>query len=307
MLGALTEPQLSGGRRALWAIAPIAVIALTIGALRVGGALMHQADLPDNFSTRSQGNFEVFYPEERGDDADQIVRDGAAFLRAAPSAWGDRLGGLEPPPGKVRLTLFRDGAELTRFASDTLKEDLSQNGGYFDTATLEIALVLSKRRDDNSLGIHHELAHMLIQRGGGRFGSKMPPWLSEGLAVWMETANPAKPDGPAPVSMWVKMVCVATGTPTLNQLTATDSGAFTSSGNEVAYAYSNLLVHFLLEQRASDFWVYARRTRSDEPANSDALLRGLEDDWQAWVEKRRAGFALALGEAMDRGGPIPAY
>lgn len=288
-------------------MAPIAVIALTIGALRVGGALLHQADLPHNFATRSQDNFEVFYPEERGDDADQIVRDGVAFLRAAPRAWGDRLGGLDPPPGKVRLTLFRDGTELTQFASDTLKEDLSQNGGYFDTATLEIALVLSKRRDDNYLGIHHELAHMLIQRGGGRFGSKMPPWLSEGLAVWMETADPAKPDGPAPVSMWVQMVCVATGTPSLSRLTATNSGAFTASGNEVAYAYSNLAVHFLLELRAPEFWATARRTRSDEPGNPDELLRGLEDDWQAWVERARVKFALTLGEAMDRGGPIPAY
>ena len=156
------------------------------------------------------------------------------------------------------------------------------------------------------MGIRHELAHLLVGRGGGRFGTAMPVWLNEGLATWLETADPQRPDGPAPVSDWVRLVAAVAPAPTLETLTSATSADFMSTHNEVAYAYSNLLVAFLIEADAEGFWELARAAREGQGGDLDALVARLgpvdklEAAWARAMSARRARFATTLSEQSER-------
>ena len=287
-------------RRGAWALAPFVIVGLLYAVLTLYGRWTHQRDLPDDYEREEIGRFEVYYPPEARGQVERIVAGGERFLETAGEEYGELLGGVEPPSGTIRLTLFRNDEEFERFASGALDEDLSHNGGYYEATRNEIALVMSAVDDVDQMGIRHELAHMLLARGGGQWGSSVPPWLTEGLATWLETTDVEARALGARVQQWVKMVVVVTSTPPVQAVVGVDSDAFSREGNHVAYAYSALLVHFLVRRSARAFWAYTRAARSGEAKGASGVtdffgdLDALDADWQPWVREARHGFAAAL-------------
>ncbi len=295
-------------QRILMAVLPLAIAVGTLVAVKKLADMEHRKHLPEGYVMHEVDGFEVYHPPGLKDTAARVAESASEFARGAATAWGRRLGGLEPPSEPVRLTLFPDHAHFQRFASSSLSEDVSHNGGFFDAATLEIALVVADLEAGGAedMGIRHEVAHLLIGRGGGRFGTRMPVWLNEGLATWLETASFSSPDGPAPVARWVRMVAAVEPPLSLKRLTAASPASFQSRGNEVYYAYANLLVHFLVDRVPDRFWAFAKAARDGESADYDALVEAfgpagkLEDAWQNAMERARNRWAVELSEAAER-------
>ncbi len=296
------------GRLALvaWGLAPVVIIAAVLLGVKKLAQLEHTGNLPDGYERLELGRFEVHYAMGHEGDARQVAGAAEVFIERAVAAWSPLLGDLEPPGGSFRLTLFAGRADFERFASATLSDDLSHNGGYFDTATLEIVLVMSEIEDQNAMGIRHEVAHMLIGRGGGRFGTRMPAWLNEGLATYLETADVDRPERPAPVAEWVRLVAAVSAPPRVEDIVSAERAAFSAAGNEVYYAYSNLLVHFLMRRSAARFWRFAKAARDGRGLDFQGLLKHfgpsdtLEAAWTGAMEAARAQYAIELGEKVDR-------
>jgi hypothetical protein len=290
-------------------ILPLAIAAATLVAIIKLSDYQHRSNLPEGYVALEAAGFEVYHPPGLEGLARRVAESATAYMTAAAQGWGSRLGGLEPPSEPIRLTLFPSHADFEQFGSSALSEDLSHNGGYFDAATMEIALVLpeSHPSDLADMGIRHEIAHLLIARGDGRYGTQMPVWLNEGLATWLETADPAQPDGPASVSDWVRLVAAASPPLTLQAVTAASSASFSSEGNEVYYAYANLLVHFLVDRVPDRFWGFARDARDGDATDFTAFvqrfgpLEPLEKRWQEAMATARQRYVVELSEAAERG------
>jgi hypothetical protein len=255
-------PRLSKqGKTAALIVAPVLALALGIWSLFYLSSWQHSQELPGNYRSFVTRHFEVHYPDGYLDRAVAVVKAAEAFLRDGPRAFASRLGDLTPPERRIRLTLFASHEEFASFAQTTLSEDMSSNGGYFDALRLEIVLVLTADNID-SLGIRHEVAHLLVARGGGRFGTKMPRWLNEGLATWLETADLSEPGRSGPIVGWIKLVAAARGkSPTIGEILNFTDNDFRSADNDLAYAYSNLLVHFLVDIDEKPFFQFAKDVR----------------------------------------------
>jgi len=294
-----------------WAALPFLIIAAVYVLLGRIGEWNHSRRLPDGYEHLSEGAFEVYYPPGREMDARAVVAAGVEFLERLPTAWQGRLGDLEPPVGPFRLTLFANSSDFTEFASDTLSEDLSHNGGYFDVVHLEIVLVLSELDQDNGMGIRHELAHLLLARGGGRMGTRMPSWLNEGLAMYLETAGlTTDAAATAPVQALVQLIALAKEAPQLETLLQAENQRFSQVDNDLYYAYSNLLVHYLIEAQPVAFWAYVRSVLNGGEVGMETFVEAfgelstVEADWRAGLERARTRFAIGMGEYIDRGGSV---
>ncbi len=285
---------------------PLAIAAAVIVGVIKLSDYEHANNLPDGYERMERGRFEVHYPRGLRGEASRVVDAAEVFIELAVESMSPLLGDLTPPTGPFRLTLFADRADFERFASATLDDDMSHNGGYFDTMTLEIVLVMSEVESETGMGIRHEVAHMLVGRGGGRYGTKMPAWLHEGLATYLETADPKRPGDPARVAQWVRMVSAVNAPPTVAEIVGANRRAFSGEGNDVYYAYSNLLVHFLMRRSADRFWRFARAAREGRDLDLDGLLKHfgphdlLEAAWTGAMEAARTQYATELGERIDR-------
>jgi hypothetical protein len=284
----------------------------------------HLAELPPDYTNTESASFQVFYAPETEQQARRMMKAGEVFLKEFPRRYGDDFGGLEPPTSRIRLTLFRDHEDFTRFARKSLQVDLSNNGGYCDSANQEIVLVLSSlKRDlaslsDESLklrlpsqeeadvmAIRHELVHYLMERGGGDFGSRAAPWLSEGLACLFEMPDPG--DGSPPdLSEWTKLVLsVSRSIPPISQVVGVGSESYRGGENAFAYTFSNLLVRFLWEEDSENLWSYVRIMRNGTKPSWQSFkthfyygLR-LEERWQ----KAMLDLRLKAREAIYRAHP----
>jgi len=222
--------------------------------------------------------------------AEATVAEAEAFVGIVRAALEPRLGDLEPPSRRIRLTLFASHEEFAEFTSGTLSEDLSHNGGYFDVRQLEIALVLTDE-GATRLGMRHEVAHLLIARGGGQEAYSMPAWLTEGLATWIESLD----SGADPlVAFWVAdLARRQRASPPIGEILDTTQRSFTESGNDATYAHANLLVHFLIERFGAGFWAYVRDAREGDAQGRRAFerqfgrLTDLEAGWQDYLAQLR--------------------
>lgn len=294
----MTHPrwsEMSSGERArlvAWGALPIAAVVGVVLLLPRLAAWTHLSELPDGYETFRQGPFEVFHPPGRRGLAEEMTSEATAFMGRVDRAWSAHLGDLSPPERGYRLTLFETHAEFERYASDRSGDDYSHSGGYFDLAESHIVLVLGA--GDGARGIRHEVAHLLIAHGGGRFASRMPLWLNEGLATFVETADPDRPSAEGLVAKWARMVAGLVEAPSLERVMGLGTAAFRGSGNIAAYGFANLLVHYLLRRDPEAFWRFARAAR-EEGANDPSRYFGdadaLEAGWRAFLAEVGVGAA----------------
>ena len=289
------------------AAAPVVMVVVGVFSLLNLANWYHAGQLPDDYQSFNTERFQVYHPEGLEGRAKAIVEEAEAFLLQAPLAFSPFLGDLTPPERQVRLTLFRNQEEFIRFTQDSLQEDMSSNGGYFDAANLEIVLVLTKSNAD-SLGIRHEVAHLLVARGGGRFGTEMPRWLNEGLATWLETADVSAPGSSGLLADWVRLVAAATAVPPgIQEIVAFDGKDFRSENNDLVYAYSNLLIHFLMHHSQERFFAFARSVLEGKPADVDRFegafgsVTNLEEPFRRYVRRLVSDFDAEYRERVIRG------
>ncbi len=272
----------------------------------------HLAELPSGYITKESERFQVFYAPETEPQAERMLAAGEQFIETFSSRYGPLFGGLEPPSNRIRLTLFRNHDEFREFARESLQVDLANNGGYCDAANQEIVLVMSSIERDlgamldpsfrlqfptndeaDVMAMRHELVHYLMERGGGDFGSRAAPWLSEGLAGIFEMPDPAN-GSPPPMALWTTVVlAVSADTPRLSQLVRATAMSFRGKSNLYVYAFSALLVRFLWLDDATTLWSYVRKMRDgDEPGWSNFQAHFAADDamesrWRAMIQKLR--------------------
>ena len=294
--------QLTGRERAhrvAWGVVPIAFLVGALGLLFVIESAEHLGSLPEGYAQLDQGDLEIYYPRDRAKQANAVAADASRFIAELPVGYGALLGSVARPPGPLRITLFRNHDELVTFAADELQADFSNNGGYCSTATQEIEAVLDELVGHEGRAIRHELAHLLLGRGGGQIGTRIPPWLEEGLAVWFETAPPASAALPGPLSaMTAVLAARAPRTPTLGEIVDFRTANFRSAGNSRTYAFASLLVRFLVADAGDRFWHYVRmlRLESADPgwrrfAEHFEVTEATEARWQRFVTASRpAGF-----------------
>ena len=280
----------------------------------------HLGELPPGYQVEETEAFEVFFAPDRRESARRVLREGERFLERFPRVFAHHLGDLEPPSSRIRLTLFRDHGEFTRFARKSLRVDMSNNGGYCDPANQEIVLVLSQvERDLASLtsrslkdllpetdppdvmAIRHELVHYLMERGGGEFATQIPPWLGEGLACAFETADLADDRLPG-LPSWTKIILAITRhIPTVGQVVDLRHGSYRSGANSLIYAFSHLLVRFLWKEDASLLWRYVRLLRSGQKATWEGFKRhfafdqAMEGRWQSHIQAGRVSARREIG------------
>ena len=267
----------------------------------------HTQDLPNDYERLTTEHFDVYYPDGLRERAERVVEEAERFLWEAPKAFSSLLGDISPPGQRIRLTLFRNHSEFSTFTQSALQDDMSSNGGYFDAVRLEIVLVLTESNID-SLGIRHEVAHLLVARGGGRFGTQMPRWLNEGLATWLETVDLRKPTMSGPLVGWIRLVAAASAKrPTIVDVTKFDDAAFRSEDNELAYAYANLLVHYLVERDSAAFFKFARAVRDGGCSDREGFKRyfsgvdALEPGFQSFLRDLVSDFDQEYRESILRG------
>ena len=254
-----------------------------------------------------------------------MLKAGEQFIDSFSSRYSQSFGGLEPPSNRIRLTLFRNHEEFRRFARKSLKVDLSNNGGYCDAANQEIVLVMSNiERDLGSIvdaslklqlptseeadvmAMRHELVHYLMERGGGDFGSRAAPWLSEGLAGLFEM--PDAGDGePPPLAQWATLVlAVSSDTPRISQLVNVSSDSYRGEANLYVYTFSALLVRFLWKDDVETLWSYVRRMRDgDEPGwktfeSHFSYDPDLENRWQTMIAQLRQDARSTIKRAYPK-------
>lgn len=293
----------------MWVL-PVAVTGAMIALVLWQSERDHLAHLPDGYVRTDVGAFELYHPAGMETQATQIAESAQDFIDRVVPAFTPLLGELQPPWQSVRVTLFTTHNEFSTFASQTLAEDLSHSGGYFETGSLQIVLVLSQLSKDNGMGIRHEVAHLLLARGGGRVGTNMPTWLNEGLATWLETADPTDLERPSHVPDWVKLIAMSTEPPPVWSIVTADPQAFSQADNAVHYAYSALLVRFLVGYDPDRFWSWARDAREGRATDLAGFvgavgpLGDLDAAWTGAMQAWRPMWARELAEEGERAARI---
>ena len=137
-----------------------------------------EAELERDFWRESSQHFDLAYDGERS----EILHGSHRILEELEAAYGDLALWFDVLPvesGKSRLpvVLYR------REGFDALTGLGEWAGGAFD-GTVRIP-VEDLAREERALAsvLRHELAHAFVLKSGGR---KVPGWLNEGLAQWLE-------------------------------------------------------------------------------------------------------------------------
>ena len=159
-----------GGLKTLFlGVAPLVLILGGLWLVLRLADWQHSRDLPNDYDRFTTEHFDVYYPDGLRTRAERVVEEAERFMGEAPKAFSSLLGDITPPSQRIRLTLFRTHSEFSTFTQSALHEDMSSNGGYFGTVRLEIRSYRIEYRwlRDSARG------HLLVSRGGGRFGTQI--------------------------------------------------------------------------------------------------------------------------------------
>ncbi|MAE29152.1 MAG: hypothetical protein QF724_06570 [Planctomycetota bacterium] len=196
-----------------------------------------EAELEDGFRLDETDHFEFRYDGERRALLAGGVHDLSQQLEAAYQELGVFFGlfPVEEGGGKIRVVLYRRG----EFGAVAGLGDWV--AGLFDgTVRLAVEDLAGERR---RLGetLRHELVHAFTHRVGG---GRLPGWLDEGLAQWLEANG-----GRRPAALARARQTLAGGQPHPWELLAGSLATWTD-GEQVAraYAQSLLLVDLLVRQ-----------------------------------------------------------
>lgn len=137
-----------------------------------------EAELERDFWRESSQHFDLAYDGERS----EILHGSHRILEELESAYGDLALWFDVLPveggkGRIPVVLYR------REGFDALTGLGEWAGGAFDgTVRIPIGDLAREERALASV-LRHELAHAFVMKSGGR---KVPGWLNEGLAQWLE-------------------------------------------------------------------------------------------------------------------------
>lgn len=231
------------------------------------------------------GAFTVFAKKGSGQH-DKAVLALDEFTTGMVSNFGAQLK-LERPqrgPSTITLYLLESHTELEKYGLTRLNSDLANNGGFFLSQKLEIALVLTSNDAVNARGLRHELMHALMFLSDRN--TTWPSWIAEGMASYFEhsrTINGTwQPGGTAADRPAVREPRK------LRELLEASSGAFTGAQNRGYYESSHLLVAFLFERRREPFLRYydlARKGATTVEAFEGVFgpLDTVQEEWTAWM------------------------
>lgn len=213
-------------------------------------------------------------PEARAVAKARALEDSRAALLAA--AWP----GMEPPRRRTRVVLFARQRELSRFAGR------NNQGAVFTRAGFERLLALTAGSMGNGPTLAaHELVHDLSRW----FLPVQPPWLSEGLAVYLESIELDRARGrvstgglPNDSGRWLRAARFIPSTEAL--FAARDANAIAARDSASFYVGSWALVHYL---------------SSEEPAAFDRFQRELMR-LMPWREAWAQSFPGLTNAELDR-------
>ncbi len=175
----------------------------------------------------------------------------------------------------LTLDLWESQEELARYYRNTRREDFSNNGGYYDPGSRTIAIVVPPLADSAyryasvRRSAFHEATHLAFDVFTSGRGARYPRWLSEGLAVYFEGTTVE--DGRAEIGgrsrltsqLLLRAARARLGLelgdsekkeaelPDLTHLMAAE-GEFRSENNDLYYAQSMLLTHYLMEEAGGE-------------------------------------------------------
>ncbi|OHB71019.1 MAG: hypothetical protein A2W23_05900 [Planctomycetes bacterium RBG_16_43_13] len=152
----------------------------------------------------------------------------------------------------ILITLLKDDAEFQQYASKELRQDLTFNGGFYNSIKSDIALIMTNPVADKK-GLFHEITHAVLDRSAPK--AMWSPWLSEGLATYFEESSIASRENykfggkKAEYFAFVKDALTRQNGNflPLKNIIKSQQEQFTSETNTIYYAEAHTLVYFLLE------------------------------------------------------------
>jgi hypothetical protein len=192
---------------------------------------------------------DVVSPEARGqEEAERATALLLDFVTRAVEDLGESTGIHLPDPGRpIRLLLFDTHEDLAGMVTVDQGRGFENNGGYFSERRMEIAITRNARGGFNELALRHEAAHMLLSVSSA---NGMSLWLNEGLAVVLESDDPAGKVGARPEA-WIeaaRLGLVAGGDASVERVLGFRGADFGGEANEEAYALASSLTWFLLDR-----------------------------------------------------------
>jgi len=251
------------------------------------------------YDTHDHGAFRIVV--RRGSDYHEFAaRTLGLFTDAMVRRHGGGLGLRAPDPSTSRVTVYllESREDLQERGFTTAHADLKNNGGYFQPARLEIALLVSYADKDTTAdrkALQHEMMHALMHLAAPR--AAWSAWLSEGMAEYFENSraelDPPVLGGYAKAHVdELREILQGPDRIALPDLLRLETADFRSARNRAAYRASHLLVAFLMESPAvrDRFPAYCGEERKDGPVLPQAFASivgeppEIEAAWRAWLK-----------------------
>lgn len=240
-----------------------------------------------DYADERRGPFTIFAKRGSGQHAPagDVLEE---FTTHMVSNFGAPLKLERPQNGTSNLTIYllQSHAELEKYGLTRLNSDLANNGGFFLSHKLEIALVLTGRPDIDARGLRHEMVHALMFLSDRN--ASWPSWIAEGMASYFEhsrmilgTWQPGGVPGDRPPTRSPRSI---------RELLEATSGAFTGEQNRSYYDSSHLLVAFLIERRREQYLQYYDLARKGPPTVEafegifGTKLEAMEEEWRGWMK-----------------------
>jgi hypothetical protein len=217
-----------------------------------------------------------------------------AFFRRYRDSF--RLAEIE---GTIQVFLFKNHEDFQNYGLKDLRQDLSNNAGFYNPANKTIAIISNMDPHEDIRSILHEGTHMIFDLSAGKYDSQWTPWFSEGTACYFEQSRFGQGaihfGGLHPAHLAIARRAIETGTyVSLRDLLRAPPSAFTSEGNAIYYSESALLTYYLLHGEGGKyrdrFFRYFLVERKPGRASPDDFeeafqvdLEELERNWIAFV------------------------
>ena len=237
------------GRLRFWRdiVFPLGGVGLIVGAVALVMWQEEAASEPDQ--QMQVGSFLVHYAEGDADEARALAEDASRFIDALHRVYGDLIGALSLPAERCELTFYGPAVVL------------SQGGltaGYYRRGSCHVVVRLEHAGDSPSLVLRHELAHLALNRGGGKHWAPLPYWLSEGLAQWFEGASLVRVGSEVPAP---RLTENQRGLSLAALLGARRQGHL-GPRDLVFYQRAHWLVDRLIALKGRQFWSFVRLARN---------------------------------------------
>lgn len=182
---------------------------------------------------------------------------------------------LVPMTNRIPIWFCKNHEELMQHGWETLRQDLTNNGGFYDPLNRRIAIVSRRGVEADEDSLFHEMTHAILDLGTTG-DPQWSAWLNEGLAQYFEGSvynqKLGQLDSPS-VHIVKTMVDNEARFIPLARLIESSESPFTSDENAFYYAESHLLVTYLMTTHAPQFSLYIVEERRPGRALPSMLER----------------------------------